>query len=123
MTVMNNYLEELAKANNGESHVYPGFDAVSTTAITTDVTDTVLDGEIGNRLTLTGTRVDNQVSWSGLRLSTDVVDTSSGDTLRSIGMLSDSSGGTLFTEQSPFQILHTTSFEIEFINNVIIRRP
>ena len=123
MTVMDNYLKELAKSTNGESHVYPGFDAVSTTAITTDVTDTSLDGEIGTRLTLTGTRVDNQVQWSGLRLSTDVVDTSNGDTLRSLGMLGATSSGTLLTEQSPFQLLHTASFEIEFINNVIFRRP
>ena len=123
MTVMDNYLKELAKSTNGESHVYPGFDAVSTTAITTDVTDTSLSGEIGSRLTLTGTRTDSQVQWSGLRLSTDVVDTSNGDTLRSLGMLSATSSGTLLTEQSPFQLLHTASFEIEFINNVIFRRP
>jgi len=123
MTVMNIWLEEMAKSANGESFVYPGFDAVSTDGITTDVTDTSLDGEIGTRLTLTGTRVDNQVQWSGLRLSTDVVDTSNGDTLRSLGMLSATSSGTLLTEQSPFQLLHTASFEIEFINNVIFRRP
>jgi len=120
--IMNAWLNELGKSINGESFVYPLYNAVSTTAITTDVTDTSLDGEIGTRLALTGTRTDNQVQWSSLRLSTDVVSTD-GDSLKSLAMFSANTGGTMFIEQAPFTLLHTSSYEIEFINNIIIRRP
>ncbi len=123
MTIYDNYLKEVAKSTNGESFVYPTHDLFSTDAVTVDVTATSVTGEIGSRKSLTGARVDNQVQWSALRTSADVVDTSNGDTLKSIGMITASSGGTLMTVQSPFQILHTTNFEVEFINNVIIRRP
>jgi len=122
MTILNTFLEETAKAIAGDSFVYPTHGVVGTTSITVNVTDTSLDGEIGTRMALTGTRIGSQLQFNGLRLSTDVVDTGSGDSLKAHGIASAVTGGTLFTEQAPFNILHTTAFEIEFINNVIIRR-
>ena len=118
MTILNNEINESAKAFNGESRVTPSHMGFTETSLTIDVADTSLTGEIGSRITLTGSRSLNTVELVGLRLSTDVVDTSNGDDLKGQATFSASTSGTMLIEDNIAGLLHTKNFDVEFITGV-----
>lgn len=113
MTVLNNLLTEAAKAFAGES-----YDTISHLAFSTDgsfavsVSDTSLSGEAGTRVSVTGTRSTATVTFNGIRTGASV-SSSAGETLTGAGLLSASSGGTLLSEITLPDLLHTTSYDIE----------
>lgn len=119
--ITNNFLNETAKALAGESYVVPTFMAFGSTVITPNAASTVVTGEIGDRYALSDSRSNAIVTWSGIRTGADVA-TSSGDTLNAIYMLSASTGGTLFSENTLSSIIHTTAFDIAVDYAVTVSR-
>ncbi|RLJ02068.1 MAG: hypothetical protein DRP08_04895 [Candidatus Aenigmatarchaeota archaeon] len=77
---------------------------------------TSLDGEIGSRISCTAVTVNNEVKVSGVRSSTLVIDTASGDTLTGIGLFDASTNGQLFTITTLPGILHTINFDFDVDN-------
>lgn len=118
MTILTNQLIETAKALNNESYVYASHLAVGTNVLTIDLADTSLSGEIGTRKTLTGTRTNNTLELVGLRLSTDVVDTTNGDDLKGVALFSAITSGTMLVENNVGGLLQTTNFDVEFTNTI-----
>ena len=113
MTITNDMPINLAKALNSESYSVPTHNIVGTTEVTSiSLSATDLSGVTGTASSLTEARSLNEVTFEGIRLSTDVVSTS-GDALKSAGITTASTGGTL---QAGVVIdeLHTTGFDLEF---------
>ena len=116
------FLNEIAKAFNAESFVYPSYMLVSTdSAYTPAVTDTSVPGEVGSRFSITRSRSNNVVTISGIR-SGAVVTSTSGDVLYAYGDNSAISSGTLTGVASLPSLTHTTSFDLEFQNQITVNR-
>jgi hypothetical protein len=123
MVVVNNMLNEVAKAINNESFVIPSHLAVGTGTVSSFLTtDTSVYGEIGTREEFSGSRIDNTITLTGVRSGTDVADTTNGDTLTNSGIYSASSGGTFLTGATHSGIIQTTNFDLEFIYTYTIER-
>jgi len=122
MTIINSFLNNMAKASVGESFDTLTHLLVGTTEVTSiDVADTALEGEIGTRASLTRSRVNNTSSFTAIRSGTDVIDTTNGDNLRSVGADIAATGndlqlGVVIDE------LQTTAFDIEFQFDVSFNR-
>ncbi len=119
--ILNNWLNEIAKAAAGESFVIPAYGVADTALVTPLVTDTVLPGEKGSRYILSVDRTDNAVTFSGIRSGTQVL-TSSGDNITAFALLSASSGGTLLSEVTVGTLNQSTSFDIETITTITFNR-
>jgi len=114
LTIITDYLENIAKAMAEESYNATTHLIVATGDNTTiDLTATALDGEIGTRQTLTRVRTSNRVNFTAVRDSTDVVDTVNGDSLTGAGMDIALTGSNLQVGVGLSE-LHTTSFDLEF---------
>jgi len=97
----------------------PNFLAVATTVVTTlDTAITALDGEIGSRISLTGSRTGTEATFTGIRSGTDVIDTINGDTLISSGITQTSAGNDIVAAVIHNGITHTTNFDLEFIYTI-----
>lgn len=121
MTVYNNWLNEIAKAANGESAATLSHLAATTTTLTIDVTDTALTGETPTRTALTGSRVNNTVTYTGTKTGASIA-TSDGETLLGAGFLSASTGGTLLSAFTLPSLIHTTNYDIEFELSFTVQR-
>lgn len=114
------FLQEMAKAINGESFTKPVGIAFSSSVITPAATDTSFAHEF-DRATLSGSRTSNEVTFSGIRSGATA--SSSGDYINLIGLFStDTSSGDLFVEALVPSVLHTTSFDFEVDATVTIER-
>jgi predicted cation transporter len=118
--IVNNFLNEAAKAFNNESFVLPNYYAYSSSLASVAVTDTVLSGEFGTRNVNTKSRVDNIVTMVAVK--TGALASSTGDTIAGVALLSASSGGTLMTELTVPSFLHTTSFDVEWTTSITFDR-
>ena len=88
-------LNEIAKSLNNESYKLINYLAVGTTEITSVLsTDTTIAGEIGSRNSLTSSRILNEVSYTGFRNSSNVVNTAEGDIIESIGLFNTNTQST-----------------------------
>lgn len=116
--ITNNFLNELAKAVNGESYVSPGVVAFSSTTKTLSPSDTSLGGELDYDAT-SGSRVTNEVTFNALRSGTIV--SAGGDRINSLGLL-DTSTGTLLAEALVPSVLHTSTYDLDVNWKIIIER-
>lgn len=113
------WLTEVAKSQNAESYVVPGYYAVATTVVSSILsTDTALAGEIGSRVALTKSRASSTVTYTATRSAASVVNTSTGDVLASIGMLNAATGGTFLQGVVIGGVTQTTNFDIEMITTL-----
>lgn len=122
MTIVNSMLNNVAKALAGESFSYPTHFVVGTTEVTSiDSSATALSGEVGTRLAFTKSRVTNTSTFTAIRSGTDVINTTTGDFIKSIGGDKASTGNDLqfgvVTDE-----LQTTDFDIEFAFNITANR-
>jgi len=122
MTLTNNFLYEVAKAINSESHLVPSHMAVGTTTVTAiNTTDTVLAGEIGSRIAASNSRVNNAVEFFGTRSSTAVL-ASTGDSIKTAGIMTAATGGLLMSGIVVSGVTQTTNFDIEIRNTFTVNR-
>jgi len=112
MTIMDNLLNDMAKTLIGDTFTAPTHGAWSSTAITIDPTDTTLSGEFGTRSTMVGSRILNEVTFTGLRTGASVT-SSTGERLNSMGLFNAASVGTLHSEALVTSVLHTSDFDVE----------
>lgn len=119
--ITNNFLNEIAKALNNESYTIPGYLAFGSSVIVPNAASTDLSGEFGSRYPLSNSRASNIVTFDGIRVGANVA-SSSGEYLNSVGSLSSSSGGVLFTENLLSSILHTTAFDVAVVIEVTVSR-
>jgi hypothetical protein len=118
--IVDNLLNEAAKAFNNESFVLPNYYAFSSSITSVAVTDTVLSGEFGTRIANTKSRVDNINSYVATRAG--ALASTAGDAIFGVGMLSASSGGTLMTELTVPSFLQTTAFDVEWTTTLTFDR-
>jgi hypothetical protein len=109
--LMDNFLYAVAGWMNGETFTIPSFGAWSSTVLTPAGTDTSLAHEYATRSAATGARVLGDTTFTITRSS--VLASSSGDYINSLGLLTASSGGTLYAEALVPSILHTTTYDFE----------
>jgi hypothetical protein len=113
MTIITSLIENSAKAIAGESFNRPTELVVATGVNTTiSLTATALDGEIGTRQTLTIVRDVGDINFNVVRSGTDVIDTTSGDSLTAVGMDIAATGNDLQIGV-PTVELQTTAFDLE----------
>lgn len=121
--ITNYQLEQVAKALNGESSVIANYVAVGTGVLSTfDASQTNITGEIGTRNVLTKSRSGNIVTFSGVRSSTSVVNTTTGDALTNVGILQPSTAGTVLIGEIVGGVTQTTAFDIEFTFSIEPKR-
>ena len=113
------FLNNLAKAINGESFTLPAYNAFSSSVITVDATDTSLPTEY-DRSSASGARINNTVTFTSVR--SGAIASSSGDYINSMGLLSSSTVGDLHVEALVPNVLHTTSFDLEVDWAITIER-
>jgi hypothetical protein len=109
------YLEQCARAFNGESFSKPTHLLVSTNDITLSSTlaTTAITGEIGTRGALTSDRDDNVVTFNFLRSGVNVINTATGDDIKTIMLLTAVTGGDIMTGLNVGGLLQTTNFDID----------
>jgi len=122
MTVTDTHLEEVAKAVNQESAIFPNYQARGTTDIdSVNNDDTTISGEIGTRQPLTGVRTSNEIEWTAIFSGANVQDTINGDAYGSVGVFNTDTQSTSDTLQIGVAVngvLQTTNFDIEVITNI-----
>jgi hypothetical protein len=111
MVLTTDMLNEIAQ-DFGADTFYLGFS--SDTALTADISATSLDGEIGSRVPCSVTILDNQVSVTGVRAASYVIDTASGDVLTGVALFNLSSGGDMWSVTTLPSIRHTINFDFDF---------
>lgn len=113
-------LNSMAAALVQDTYIVPAFMAFGTSIITPSITDTIIDGEIGDRVNLSNPiRTNNEVEYTALRLAGDVGDTTNGDNIRSIGTLTTETSGDLLSLVALPGILQTTNFDIDTTLKII----
>lgn len=113
--ITDTFLTQVAKAINSESYTVPNYLAVGTGTVTSvGTTDTALTGEIGTRASVTGSRANAQVLFSGIRSSTAVLNTTNGDAITNAGLLNGTSAGTLMIGEVISGLTQTTAFDVQF---------
>jgi len=124
--ITDEFEKDIAKFLNEETSRVPNYLAVGTTAITAyGPTDTDCDGEIGTRLALSNSRVDNVVEYSAIRSGATVIDTASGDSYGSVALFNTITQST--TDPSEVGIAvsgvtQTTNFDVEVVTNIRVNR-
>lgn len=114
--INNRFLEECAKAFNGDSFITPSKFLVSTTteSINAAIVATDLIGEIGTRGNLTSSASSNVVTYNYLRSGATVENTSTGDNLKTIALVTQATAGPVMTALNVSGLLQTTNFDIDF---------
>jgi hypothetical protein len=121
--ITDTFLTQVAKAINSESYTVPNYLAVGTGAVTSiGTTDTALTTEIGLRSAVTGSRANSQVLFSGIRSSTVVVNTTSGDVITNAGLLNGTSTGTLMVGEVISGLTQTTAFDVQWDWYIEVKR-
>jgi len=92
------------------------------TAFSASSGDTSLSGEVGSRISCSVSRSSNEVTITGTRSGTSVVDTVNGDTLYGFGVFDSAVGGTLFVSGDLPAILHTVNYDLDFDEVVLFDR-
>ncbi len=118
--IVNNFLNEAAKAFNSESFVLPNYYAVSSSLSSAVATDTVLSGEFSTRIANTKSRTDSTNTYVATR--TGALASTAGDTITGVAMLSASVTGTLMTELTVPSFLQTTAFDVEWTTEITFSR-
>jgi hypothetical protein len=111
MTTVNTYLNSLAEGETFTAYVAV---TASTDFDSFDTTATDIGTELGSRITATASRINNVVTWTGIRSGASVVDTVNGDVLTGAGLFTASTGGDLMFTIPLASLTQTTSFDIEF---------
>jgi len=111
MGIKNNLLNDTASLFNAGT-------VLTHTAFSEEVQDTgasitTFTDEIGDRISNSRAVTNNVVTLISTRTAGDVVDTVDGDTIKSIGMFNQSSGGTVRMLRNPPDIVHTINFDLE----------
>lgn len=114
-------LNEMAKGLAGDSFVIPSHFAYSTDTVAITAAMTTISGEVSTRNAAGDVRTLNQVNFSGIRSGTQVT-SSAGITLKTLGVFSASTSGTLLSAVTLPSILHTTTFDIDTEVNYTINR-
>ena len=128
MAIQDEILINTTKLLNGETANIPSSLAVSTdsTVTTLSTAATIIPGEIGDRISLTGSRTNNVLSLSGLRSSASVITTSTGDTLAvsgiHAGLVQTDVDDKLMIYGTHPGTVQTTNFDIEFSYDLSIVR-
>jgi hypothetical protein len=122
MTIIDEYLDNIAKAISGDSYSYPTHLLVTTDIALTNIDETQqsLSGEIGTRLITTNSNSGNVASYYALRSGTSVIG-STGDALTAIGFDIASTGSNLQLAALVTE-LQTTAFDLELQADVTISR-
>lgn len=102
----------------GSSAPIPAYTAFGSTEITPQTTDTSIPGEFDRIAFDSIGIVNNQVTYSAIRTGA----TASNEYINSVGFLTSSTGGLLFSEATVASLLHTTNFDVEVINTVEVNR-
>jgi hypothetical protein len=112
--INNKFIENCAKAFNNESFNIPTKFLVSTDNITVtgNLIDTDLTGEVGTRKDLTFSRASNIVTYNCLRSGANVINTSLGDNLKVIALMTSASE--VMTAVNVSGLLQTTDYDIDF---------
>jgi len=108
--INDNFLKEMGKALNGESYSVPSYMTWSSSPISESSSSTSLSGEAFPRAAVSNVRSDNNVVFTAIK--SGALASSTGDSLRSIGLNSSSSGGIHLSEKLLSSILHTTAFDV-----------
>lgn len=122
MTLQDTYLTEAAKALNDESFLLPNYVGISNKDSTVGTTANSLTNEIGGRSSASSSRNNDTVTYEAVRSSTDVVDTTNGDTIEEIGFFDKSTGGTMLTFDDIPSIEQTIDFDVDITKNVTLER-
>lgn len=121
--ITNTFLNTICAAINDETFMTPSYLAVATTVVSAILsTDSALSGEIGSRESMTGTRVNNIVTYDAIRSGVDVINTQTGDVLTSFGLFPLSTGPNLLSGVVVSGVTHTTNFDIEIITQIKVDR-
>jgi len=112
MVVLNNMLDEVAKAIASDSYVMPSYLAFGSDVLTIAVSDSSITGEIGSRSAFTDSPAGATVTFNAIRTGA-VVASSDGEYLNAAYAISASTGGTLLSELTLPSLLHTTNFDID----------
>jgi len=124
--ITDSHLNEITKAVNQETAIFPNFQARGTAdidAVNSD--DTAISGEIGSRVSLTGVRTDNTLEWSSIFSGANVQDTINGDDIGTVGVFNTASVSTddpLHIGVAVNGVTQTTNFDIEVITNITYTR-
>ncbi len=120
--IYDTWLVELAKSINSESFVVPAYIAAASTAPTVlDPSTTVVTGEIGTRVSLTGVRGENEVVYTGVRTGASITNPT-GDEIKLISMAASLINGTILDGIIIGGLVQTTAFDVEFLNTIEFRR-
>ena len=120
MAINDYWLSDIASFMGADSY-YLGFSSDTDFTID-DFTTTSFDGEIGSRVTCTAEAVDNELTISGTRSATLVVDTVNGDRLGGFGLFQSAvATQPIVTVKLP-NTLHTISFDLDVDNVVTVNR-
>jgi hypothetical protein len=117
MGIKNNFLNDVAQAIYGEdllTHV-----AFSEEPQTTGASIETFTDEIGDRVSLSKSIMNNKITLSGIR-SGSVVTTP--ETINATGWFVVSTGGTVKIVRNTPNIIHTENFDIETILELTVRR-
>lgn len=118
--IFDKYLEEAAKAMNGESNVVPSHLVVATDVNVIDPTMTSFTGEVVTRPAFTNTRLGRTITRNAIFSGASVP--SGGITYRAAGSKPASSGGDLMTGVVYPGLTQTTDFDLEFLFEESFRR-
>jgi hypothetical protein len=120
--ILDNFLNEVAKALAGSSYVYPAYLTVGTGTTALSTSSTALSGEVGDaRRSMTITRSANVVDFSAVRPGSDV-NSSSGEYLNELGIFSALTSGTMLSALSIPSLLQTTAYDIEISGSFTVNR-
>ena len=114
MGISDRFLEEHAKAMNGETFIIPSYLAVGSADVDSiSNAATTLSDEIGTRVAMTGSRTDNTLKISAIRSGTAVIDTVNGDDITQSGAHGTLAGSDLLVSAIHNGVTQTTNFDLE----------
>jgi hypothetical protein len=119
MTVVNSFLENIAKVLNNEAYTIPTKQLVGTEATLIPTDAVTLPGIIGADISLDSIRSDRTVTYRSVRSGAEVIDTEDGDNILSTGLFDN---GNVLQIGVQLNELQTTAFDIEFDWEVRVRR-
>lgn len=119
MTITNTQLNQVAKSLAGESYLIPAFASIGTTdVLSIATTATTLEGDVGPRIGTTATRTGANIEFSAIRSSVY-----GGVPIKTVGFFTgDQSTDALLFGVVVSGVTQTTSFDLEIIGNIEVRR-
>lgn len=124
--ITDSFLNEVAKAIGNESYNVPAYLAVGTADVSIVAgSDTSISGEISPRISLDKTGSANYREFSAIRSGSDVLDTTNGDDIETVGIFNTATQATsdpLLTGVVINGVTQTTAFDVEFVVNIEVNR-